>query len=87
MRLAWHCVLLSSRPVRLHQGNSAVWSSVLGAAGTALTLACWRSRREVFLDRICISETDDLKAEAICSLAGILDKSESMLVLWDACSR
>ena len=67
------------------QGNSSVWSSVLGAAGTMLTLACWRSGKEVFLDRICISKTrEDLKAEAICSLGGILDKSESMLVLWNA---
>ena len=67
------------------QGNSSVWSSALGVAGTILTLACWKSRKEVFLDRICISQTDGgLKTEAICSLAGILNKSESMLVLWDA---
>ena len=68
------------------QGNSSVWSSTLGAAGTILTLACWKSRKEVFLDRICISQTEtDLKTEAIRSLAGILNKSESMLVLWDDC--
>ena len=67
------------------QGNCTVWSSALGAAGTILTLVAWRSRKEVFLDRICISTTrEDMKTEAICSLAGILDKSESMLVLWDA---
>ena len=61
-----------------------VWSSVFGAAGTVLAMACWRCTTAVFLDRICISEMQDMKTEAICSLAGILDKSESMLVLWDA---
>ncbi|CAJ1448262.1 unnamed protein product [Effrenium voratum] len=65
--------------------RSSVWSSVLGAAGIILTMACWRCKTAVFLDRICISHTSaELKTEAICSLAGILNSSESMLVLWDA---
>ncbi|CAJ1458310.1 unnamed protein product [Effrenium voratum] len=67
-----------------HIESTSVWSSVFGGAGTILTMACWRCTTAVFLDRICISETPDLKRDAIFSLAGILDKSESMLVLWDA---
>ena len=44
----------------------------------------WRPQSRVFLDRICISETDmALKTQAIYSLAGLLKKSDSMLILWD----
>ena len=35
-------------------------------------------------DRICISQEDqDLKAQAIFSLAGLLKNSDVMLILWD----
>jgi len=44
----------------------------------------WRPQTRVFLDRICIHQHDNiLKAQAILSLAGILKKSDSMLILWD----
>ena len=68
-----------------HETESFAWSEAFGVVGTFLTLLFWRSRKKVFLDGICISNTDmALKTEAICSLAGMLDKSRSMLVLWDA---
>ena len=43
----------------------------------------WRPRTEVFLDRICISQEADLKTQAIFSLAGMLSRSDTMLILWD----
>ena len=88
------CALLGSVLFQLHvlpgferipgEWDDSVWSFALGVTGTMLSLACWRSRRKVFLDRICIDQSGDLQVEAICSLAGILHKSQSMLVLWDS---
>ena len=44
----------------------------------------WKNRTKVFLDRICISQNNDsLKVQAILSLAGLLKKSDVMLILWD----
>ena len=44
----------------------------------------WRPQDRVFLDRICIHEKDlTLKTQAIFSLAGLLKKSDLMLILWD----
>ena len=38
----------------------------------------------VFLDRMCINQADGaMKMGALCSLAGLVNKSDSMLVLWD----
>ncbi|CAJ1445647.1 unnamed protein product [Effrenium voratum] len=86
VRFVWHCAFSSSRPARLRpNGNwSAKFFRVVISARCRWHRfdICWPSRKEVFLDRIC-SETDEMKTEAICSLAGILE-SESMLVLWDA---
>ena len=52
---------------------------------TALVFVFWRPQQHVFLDRICITESDpQLKAEQILSLAGMLKRSREMLVLWDS---
>ena len=38
----------------------------------------------MFLDRICINQANkNMKTEAILSLAGLLRKSDTMLILWD----
>ncbi|CAE7279543.1 unnamed protein product [Symbiodinium sp. CCMP2456] len=60
------------------------WSTFSGFVVASLVMMFWQPRTEVFLDRICISQNDDrLKAEAILSLAGLLKKSDRMLILWD----
>ena len=60
------------------------WSTSAGLVVASLVLTCWRSQTRVFLDCICISQNDDrLKTDAILSLAGLLKKSDSMLILWD----
>eukprot|EP00438_Fugacium_kawagutii_P018308 Skav212457 [mRNA] locus=scaffold385:161244:162818:+ [translate_table: standard] len=60
------------------------WSLCSGALVASLVVVLWRPQALVFLDRICISQTDnEMKAMAIFSLAGLLRKSDSMLILWD----
>ena len=59
----------------------ALWSGLLV---TICVIIFWRPRSYVFLDRICISQNDnELKTQAIFSLAGLLKSSDSMLILWD----
>ncbi|CAK9106543.1 unnamed protein product [Durusdinium trenchii] len=61
-----------------------MWSLPSSFVTAVLAFVLWRPRQQVFLDRICISKNnDDLKAASIFSLAGILNKSDEMLVLWD----
>ena len=59
------------------------WSLWFGFIATTLVMIFWRPRKGIFLDRICISSNEKLKAEAIFSLAGLLKHSDSMLILWD----
>ena len=62
----------------------SMWCVPSGFLATTLVMLFWRSRKNIFLDRICISQRDnDLKAQAIFSLAGLLKKSDVMLILWD----
>ena len=62
----------------------SAWCLPSGFVVTIVVMIFWRSPTEVFLDRICISQNDnDLKTQAIFSLAGLLKNSEVMLILWD----
>ena len=66
-------------------GEWSVWSLGGGLATVMITFFLWRPQQLVFLDRICINENDkNLKLACIFSLAGILKRSETMLVLWDS---
>ena len=49
-----------------------------------MAMLFWRPQDRVFLDKKCIHEKDlTLKTQAIFSLAGLLKKSDLMLILWD----
>lgn len=62
----------------------ARWSLCSGFLATSMAMLFWRPQDRVFLDRICIHEKDlTLKTQAILSLAGLLKKSDLMLILWD----
>jgi hypothetical protein len=62
----------------------ARWSLCFGFLATSVAMLFWRPQDRVFLDRICIHEKDlTLKTQAILSLAGLLKKSDLMLILWD----
>ena len=63
----------------------STWAVGGGFISTAMTFLFWRSKRLVFLDRICINQHDDtLKKDSIYSLGGIIRQSQEMLVLWDS---
>ncbi|CAE7400230.1 unnamed protein product, partial [Symbiodinium sp. CCMP2456] len=68
-----------------HDGHQwSCWSTFSGFVVASLVMIFWRPRTRVFLDRICISQSDaGLKMEAILSLAGLLKNSDRMLILWD----
>ncbi|CAE7411217.1 UGT80B1 [Symbiodinium natans] len=60
------------------------WCCTTGALTYTLVMVFWRSRQLVFVDRICISQSDEeLKGEALISLGAFLKCADSMLVLWD----
>ncbi|CAK9070900.1 unnamed protein product [Durusdinium trenchii] len=61
------------------------WGLIFGISLALGTLLLWRpARSRIFLDRICIHQTDlERKAAGICSIGGILKHSDTMLVLWD----
>lgn len=61
------------------------WAFAAGCTVAALVLFMYRPRNSpIFLDRICIHQTDDdLKTQGIMSIGGFLRHSESMLVLFD----
>ncbi|CAE7234440.1 unnamed protein product [Symbiodinium microadriaticum] len=55
-----------------------------GSLTYLLVLLFWQPQQLVFVDRVCISQTDPgLQAEGLLSLGAILKSSDSMLVLWD----
>ena len=62
----------------------APWSAIFGGLAFAITLFSWRCARSVFLDRICIHQTDaNLKSEGIMSIGAFLKRSSSFLLVWD----
>ncbi|CAE7594130.1 unnamed protein product, partial [Symbiodinium necroappetens] len=68
----------------MREDDWSMWSSWSGFLVTALVMIFWRPQTRVFLDSTCISQcNDELKAKGIVSLAGLLRRSDSMLILWD----
>ena len=64
--------------------NPLAWSMLAGVTFSSLTFLLWQSRRRVFLDRICIHQTNErLKLEGTMNLAALLKHSRSLLVCWD----
>eukprot|EP00438_Fugacium_kawagutii_P008135 Skav234376 [mRNA] locus=scaffold2071:164305:166340:- [translate_table: standard] len=63
--------------------NFSTWSIASGGLVATLAILLWQPSAPVFLDRICISEDNRMKVLAIFSLAGLLKRSDTMLILWD----
>lgn len=60
------------------------WCVLSGTLVTVLTFFLWQPQKRVFLDRICINQSDpELKFAGVLSIGGILKNSRSMLVCWD----
>ncbi|CAE7400729.1 unnamed protein product [Symbiodinium microadriaticum] len=61
-----------------------IWGMVGGTFVTIVTLICWQCRTPVFVDVMCIHQSDPgLKAEALLSMGALLQSSESLHVWWD----
>ncbi|CAE7227258.1 unnamed protein product [Symbiodinium sp. CCMP2592] len=68
---AWYC-------------SHSIISTSAGLVVTGMTFLFWQSRREVFLDNICIHQVDErLKLEGVLNVAALVKRSKSMLVCWD----
>ncbi|CAJ1352383.1 unnamed protein product [Effrenium voratum] len=68
----------------VHSAGSTLWCTCLGWGFYILVLLGWRPRRTIFLDRICIHQSDpDLMQEGLLSVGAFLRMSDKMLVLWD----
>ena len=70
---------------RIQSGSApwSMWTLGSGFAASVITFCFWQPRQLIFLDRICINEKDQYqKATSIFSLAGIVKRSDEMLVLW-----
>jgi hypothetical protein len=61
------------------------WPLLSGFAAYMLVLFSWQPRTGVFLDKVCIHQTDNnKKRKSIDSLGGFLRCSQEMLLLWDS---
>merc|ERR1712176_207867 len=61
------------------------WPLLVGFVAYVLTLFIWQPRTRVFLDKICIHQTDKVKKRlGIDSIGGFLRNSSEMLLLWDS---
>jgi len=66
------------------QEDISHWSLVAGLVGAALGLALWRPMQSVFLDQICLHQTNlTLKFEGLTALAAIVRRCENFVVCWD----
>eukprot|EP00439_Symbiodinium_sp_Y106_P038820 s2374_g4.t1 len=56
----------------------------VGLLASSLTFFLWRSQQRVFLDRICIHQTDEkLRMMGLLNVGAVLKKSDSLLVCLD----
>eukprot|EP00930_Biecheleria_cincta_P076123 TRINITY_DN6332_c0_g1_i1.p1 TRINITY_DN6332_c0_g1~~TRINITY_DN6332_c0_g1_i1.p1 ORF type:complete len:593 (+),score=73.61 TRINITY_DN6332_c0_g1_i1:55-1833(+) len=63
----------------------SAWSLLAGILISSAVFILWRPGQTVFLDKVCIHQTDaKLKVDGITSIGGFLNNSSSMLVLWDS---
>ena len=67
------------RPLRL-----GCWCSLTGVLLFCLTLVFWKSPRTVWLDYVCIHQSDaQLRQRGLLSLGANIKNTKTMLVLWD----
>ena len=65
-------------------GLASGWSQWGGMVSYILTLFFWPSRKKIFLDLLCIDQTNESeKQDALLSMGAFLKRSESLIVFWD----
>merc|ERR1712232_94654 len=61
-----------------------LWPVVLGLLVFSAVLVCWQPKEDVFLDKVCIHQTDlHKKQQGIDGLGGFLHYSGRMIIFWD----
>ena len=77
--LVWNCILPSD-----DKAPTAMLCFCTCIVVCSLTFVFWRSRGKVYLDKICINQTDaKLRTEGVLNVGAFLRSSKSMLVCWD----
>mmetsp|Transcript_153800 Transcript_153800/g.493173 ORF Transcript_153800/g.493173 Transcript_153800/m.493173 type:complete len:668 (-) Transcript_153800:577-2580(-) len=75
---------LTALDVLPHGPKSSLWSMVFGTATFLVVAVFWRSKKRVFLDKVCIEQSDlEKKQQGVDSIGTYLYHSQKMLVLWD----
>lgn len=63
----------------------SLWASCFGLVAAGVIWVTWRSRSRVFVDKICVHQTDDTrKQKGVRAIGAIIRHSNNMYVLWDA---
>eukprot|EP00927_Polykrikos_kofoidii_P009247 TRINITY_DN13844_c0_g1_i1.p1 TRINITY_DN13844_c0_g1~~TRINITY_DN13844_c0_g1_i1.p1 ORF type:complete len:574 (-),score=64.00 TRINITY_DN13844_c0_g1_i1:27-1748(-) len=63
----------------------SAWGVSMGVVVFVPALLCWRSGRDVFLDKICISQVnEEKKRDGVFAIGGFLSASDCLLVLLDS---
>ncbi|CAE7192480.1 unnamed protein product [Symbiodinium sp. CCMP2456] len=74
------CGLVSAGYLGVHER----WCLPFGIVAFCITLLLWHPQKLVFLDIVCIHQSDQRrKGQALLSMGAFLKQSKSMLVLWD----
>jgi hypothetical protein len=61
-----------------------LWPVLLGLLVFSAVLVCWQPKEDVFLDKVCIHQTDlHKKQQGIDGLGGFLHHSDRMIIFWD----
>ncbi|CAE7487481.1 ift122 [Symbiodinium sp. CCMP2592] len=80
---AWYRPAMYKSP-EVQELKASPWCLCGGLLAFFLTLLYWPSSDQVFLDRACIHQADqDLKTEGVVNIAAFLEKSKSLVVVWD----
>ena len=65
-------------------GLTSGWSQWGGMVSYILTLFFWPSRKKIFLDLLCIDQSNESeKQDALLSMGAFLKRSDSLIVFWD----
>ena len=79
--LLQHACLL---PCSIERNGQSAMAVGVGLLASSLTFVLWRSGKQVFLDIICIHQTDQkLKMMGLLNVGAVLKKSDSLLVCLD----
>lgn len=78
------CVFIYSDRLAGSPEFDPIWTLDCASVAFVFTLFFWQARSRVFLDKVCINQTDlNLKKKGVESIGGFLKHSKAVLMLWD----